>query len=194
MVNDARLVQRLQQGDLEALGALYDRHRLTVYRTALAITRDEAAADDILQEAFLRLYSSIARVDPLRPLLPWLYRITVNLSYTWNSRLARWRAPFDEFVEQIIGPAHTNPEPEVERLTDERLLNRALQNLPINQRVVIVLHYLNDLSLPEISEIVNCPVGTLKSRLFYAREALRRQLARDMGDAPPASEVGYEFT
>src|SRR5262245_764302 len=80
--DDGRLVQRLQSGDLDALGQLYDRHRLPVFRTALAITHDQDAAEDILQEVFLRLHTYVHRVDTSLPLSPWLYRITVNLSYT----------------------------------------------------------------------------------------------------------------
>ena len=102
---DAVLVRRLQAGDIEALGGLYDRHRLTVFRTALAITRDQDAAEDILQEAFLRLHAYIDRVDTRLPLAPWLYRITVNLAYTWVTRRNRWLRPLEGFIEQLIGPA-----------------------------------------------------------------------------------------
>ena len=188
--DDGRLIQRLQSGDLDALGLLYDRHRLPVFRTALAITHDQDAAEDILQEVFLRLHTYVHRVDTSLPLSPWLYRITVNLSYTYVTRRNKWRVPLEDFVDQLIGPAKYSPEPVIERHDDIRIMQKAIDTLPFSQRVVIVLYYLNDLSLQEIAEILGVPVGTVKSRLHYGRENLRKQLE---GDAK-APEVQYEVT
>ena len=189
MSQDAPLILRLQAGDLEALGALYDQYRLTVYRTALAITRDPAAAEDILQDAFLRLQLHADRINPDRPLAPWLYRVTVNLSYTWVTRRNKWLAPLEDFIDQLIGPVKNNPEPMAERRDELRVMQRAIEALAFSQRVVVVLYYLDELSLQEIAEILNCPVGTVKSRLHYGREKLRYLLEGDT----PATEVQYEF-
>ncbi|MBL8058054.1 MAG: RNA polymerase sigma factor [Anaerolineales bacterium] len=186
---DTATILRLQAGNLEALGELYDRYRLIVYHTALAITRDPDVADDILQEAFLRLHTYAASVKSELPLAPWLYRVTINLSYTWFSR-RRWLAPLDEFLEKLTGPARHHPEPAAEQRDAHEAMQRAIDALPFNQRVVVVLHYLNDLSLQEIAEILKCPVGTVKSRLYYARETLRQKLE---GSAF-SPEVAYEFT
>jgi RNA polymerase sigma-70 factor (ECF subfamily) len=190
MSQDTPLIQKLQAGDLEALGALYDQYRLTVYRTALAVTRDPEAAEDILQDAFLRLQAHADQVNSELPLAPWLYRVTVNLSYTWLTRRNRWRVPLEDFIDQLIGPAKYNPEPVAERRDEQRLMQRAIDALAFSQRVVIVLYYLNNLSLQEIADILGCPVGTVKSRLHYGRENLRELLN---GDAQ-APEVQYEFT
>lgn len=187
---DARLIQKLQSGDLEALGQLYDAYRLPVYRTALAITRDPDAAEDILQEVFLRLNTYVDRVDTSLPLAPWLYRIAVNLSYTWVTRLNKWRVPLENFIDKLIAPARHNPEPVAEQNDDLRRMQAAIEQLPLNQRIVIVLYYLNDLSLQEMADTLGCPVGTVKSRLHYARENLRRLLE----DGPSGLEVQYEFT
>jgi len=83
---DHELISRLQNADLDALGILFERYRTRVYRTALAIVRDPEAAEDILQDCFLKVYSNAQRIDAERPLAPWLYRVTVNLSYTWLAR------------------------------------------------------------------------------------------------------------
>jgi RNA polymerase sigma-70 factor (ECF subfamily) len=190
MSQDAQLVTRLQTGDLEALGHLYDLHRMPVYRTALAITRDPDAAEDILQEVFLRLHKYAHRVDTSLPLAPWLYRIAVNLSYTWVTRRNRWRAPLEDFIDKLVGPTQYNPEPMAEQNDTVRQMQRAIDTLPINQRVVVVLYYLNDLNLQEIADILECPVGTVKSRLHYGRDNLRQVL---QGNAR-ALEILYEFT
>jgi len=86
---DGQLVVRIRSGDLEALGKLYERYKTQVYRTALAITRDKEAAEDILQDAFLRVYTYAGRIDETVSLGPWLYRVTVNLAYSWVSRVKK---------------------------------------------------------------------------------------------------------
>ena len=184
------LVLKMQAGDLDALGELYELYRLHVYRTALGITRDPDAADDILQEAFLRLHTYAHRINPALPLAPWLYRIAVNLSYTWVTRRNRWRAPLEDFIDSLIGPTKDNPEPVAEQNDTVRQMQTAIATLPLNQRVVVVLYYLNELSLQEIADILECPTGTVKSRLHYGRENLRKVLE----GAHPALEANYEFT
>ena len=186
---DTGLILRLQAGDLDALGLLYDRHRAAVYRTAVAILRDSDVAEDLLQDVFLRLHTYAASVKPDLPLAPWLYRVTINLCYTWFAR-RRWLAPLDEVLEKLIGPARHRPEPAAEQHDARVVMQQAIDALPFNQRVVVILHYLNDLSLQEIAEILKCPVGTVKSRLYYARESLRQQLEGNT----LALEVAYEFT
>ncbi|MBI3760801.1 MAG: sigma-70 family RNA polymerase sigma factor [Chloroflexi bacterium] len=189
---DTQLIMGLQAGDIEALGELYERYRLPVYRTALAITRDPSAAEDILQDSFLRLYTYAHRINPSLPVAPWLYRITVNLSYTWTTKRARWWAPLEDFLDRLVGPARQAPEPEAERAEALQVIQAAIDSLPFSQRVVIVLFYLNDLSLQEIAGILECPVGTVKSRLHYGRENLRRRL---VAPAPGIeAELVYEFT
>ena len=102
---DLELVLRMQQGDLDALGGLYDRHRHLVYRTALAITGDQEAAADLLQEVFLRLYRFGHRIDPHRPLEPWLYRMTANMAYTWANQRRRWYRLLQEMGDAGIQPS-----------------------------------------------------------------------------------------
>lgn len=173
---DQELVKKLQEGSLDALGGLYDRYRQHVFRTALAITGDYEAASDLLQDVFLRLYRFANRVDPARPLQPWLYRMTTNLAYTWVKRDLRWKKPFENFSEWLASPGKNMPYETVEQMDDWDHLQKAVADLPLSQRVVVVLYYLNDLSLQEISEILEVPVGTVKSRLHYGRLSLKKEL------------------
>ncbi len=176
VANDHDLVVLLQTGDLDVLGALYDRHRRLVYRTALVITNDAEAAADLLQDVFLRLYRFAANIDPLRPLEPWLYRMTANLAYDWVKRRSRWPRPLEDLIDLIAGAARNNPSDVVEKNDEWQRVQRAVSALPLNQRIVVVLYYLNDLSLQEISDILTIPVGTVKSRLHYGRLALKKHL------------------
>lgn len=174
--NDQELIAQLREGSLDALGVLYDQHRQMVYRTALAITGDPEAASDLLQDVFLRLHRFADRIDPSRPLEPWLYRMTSNLSYTWVKRNHRWLRPLEEFADWLSGGDSNPSYSEVEQQDDWNQVQQALTALPVQQRIVVVLYYLNDLTLHEISEILEVPVGTVKSRLHYGRISLKKNL------------------
>jgi len=173
---DQVLIKQMQAGDLQALGQLYDRYKPLVYKTALAITGDNEAAGDLLQDVFLRLYRFSCRFDPQRPLPPWLYRMTANLAYTWVKRDNRWLQPAGDLAEWLAGSSKDHPQAIVEGRDDWTRVQQAVQCLPISQRVVVVLYYLDDLSLQEISDILDIPMGTVKSRLHYGRLGLRKRL------------------
>jgi RNA polymerase sigma-70 factor (ECF subfamily) len=188
---DGRLISQIRQGNILALRALYEKYKVQVYRTALAITHDREAAEDILQDCFLRVYTYIDGLDGSLPLSPWLYRVTVNLSYNWVKKRRRWMKPLEEAIDHLVAPPRTLPESALERGELQRVVQKAIASLSFKHRVVVVLFYLNGFSLNEIAYILDCPVGTVKSRLHYARRNLRRKLDRDRRLSP---EVAYEFS
>ena len=191
MLTDRELVILLQQNDLTALGDLYDRHQRLVFRTALGITGDEQVAADLLQDVFLRMHRFARHIDPSRPLEPWLYRTTANLTYTWLKRHKRWLRPLEDVAEWLAGSKKQVPSYVVESTEEWKDIQKAVSSLSLQQRVVVVLYYINDLSLQEISEILDVPVGTIKSRLFYGRKSLKKYLETD---GTIHGEVNYEFT
>jgi RNA polymerase sigma-70 factor (ECF subfamily) len=159
----------------------------------LAITGDQDAASDLLQDVFLRLFRFAGRIDVQRPIQPWLYRITANLSYTWVKRDRRWLRPLENLADWIAGSNGNHTYETVEQMDDWDRVQRAVAVLPISQRVVVVLYYLNDQSLQEISEILDVPVGTVKSRLHYGREALKKKLGlRNLADGDRLIDLGFE--
>jgi RNA polymerase sigma-70 factor (ECF subfamily) len=175
--SDDYLIDQLQSGDLDALGVLYERHRACVYRTALFITHDPWAAEDILQDCFLRLHKYVHTIDRSRPLKPWLRRVTTNLAYTRQRHNREYgQSPLDGMEDWLEGPPHHSPEQEVEMDDTRCELVDAISTLNTKQRAVIVLFYLNALDVNEISTLLKCPVGTVKSRLHYGRANLRQQL------------------
>jgi RNA polymerase sigma-70 factor (ECF subfamily) len=188
-LTDAQLVEQLRENDFDALGLLFDRYYPQVYRTAMAITRDNAVAEDIAQDCFLKLHQYANRIDTTLPLAPWLYRVTVNLSYTWISRRKKRRISLEALVDQLMSPPWHAPDHMAEQGETQHQVRQAISELHFNQRVVIVLHYLSGLSLEEIAEILDCPVGTVKSRLYYARENLRRRL----GESYRGVEVAHGY-
>jgi RNA polymerase sigma-70 factor, ECF subfamily len=105
-----------------------------------------------------------------------LYRVTVNLSYTWITRQKKRSISLEMVVDRLISPYWLAPDQIAENSETKQRVRDAIRSLNLNQRVVVALHYLSGLSLDEIAEILDCPVGTVKSRLHYARENLRHQL------------------
>jgi RNA polymerase sigma-70 factor, ECF subfamily len=189
-ISTRELVQQMQAGSLDALGDLYDRYNQMVYRTALGITGDTEAAADLLQDVFLRVHRFADRIDTDRPLEPWLYRVTANLSCSWAKR-QRWVRPIEELAEWLSGEQKHSPSQIAERKETWGDIKQAVASLPLTHRTVIVMYYVNSLSLREIADILDLPVGTIKSRLHYGRHALREQMEVQSGIL---SQVGYEFT
>jgi RNA polymerase sigma-70 factor, ECF subfamily len=193
IVNDQELVKQLQAGSLEALGELYDRYRQLVFRTALAITGDQETASDLLQDVFLRLFRFADRIDLQRPLQPWLYRMTANLAYTWLKRDRRWFRPLENLADWLASSTRNLTHEAVESIDDWDRLQLAVASLPISQRMVVVLYYLDDLSLQEISEILEIPVGTVKSRLHYGRLTLKKDLSLNaLIESEKLADLGFE--
>jgi RNA polymerase sigma-70 factor, ECF subfamily len=190
--NDSDLIIQLQAGSLSALGFLYDKHQHMVHRTALAITADYEAASDLLQDVFLRLYRFAHHIDPERPLEPWLYRMTTNLSYTWVKRSKRLLRSIEDIADWLVGTKKNTISQAVILEEELQQLQQAVARLPLPQRMVVVLYYLNDLSIQEISEILEIPAGTVKSRLHYGREALKSHLITEQSER--LSDLKCEFT
>lgn len=181
MSEDAELVSRIRSGDLTAFETLYHRYKRQLFQTALAMTANASAAEEILQDSFVRAYAAMGRVDTSRPLSPWLYRIAVNLSYNWLNRHRHWPLCLDSLIEHLVAGPDASPEHSAEASELRQRVWEAVASLSYKQRSAIVLFYLHGLSLREIAYILDCPVGTVKSRLHYACKALRSELREDRG-------------
>ena len=188
---EIELIIRAKRGDLGAFESLYEIYKGPIYRTALAITGDRPAAEEILQDTFLRAFRHLDNIREGVSLSPWLYRIAVNLAYDWTARRRRGPVALESVIEHLIAPMTASPEQKVEQHELYSLVYEALEKLEFKQRATLALFYLHDFSLAEVAEIMDCPVGTVKSRLHYARENLRRELLADQ--RLPVGLV-YEFT
>lgn len=188
---DAALVSRAQSGDVAAFEALYNRYSTMVFRTAYAILRDRYAAEEVTQECFVRAYRGLARVEQCESLGPWLHRIAVNLSYNWWRQTHRYRIlPLDFLTAAEHSARIESPQAALRRAEVSDALAQALDTLGFDQKVALILFYLGGFSIEEIAYILDCPVGTVKSRLHYGRAKLRRSLEQLQGAKP---EVVYEF-
>ena len=170
------LVERMQSGDLDAFEEFFNSYKRPVFTTALAITRDPFLAEEVLQDCFVKAYRVRERLDPERSPLPWLQRVAINLCY---SRVARRRAimePLTSLITNLVVDIAARPDQVVESREVLEVLQRGIDALPPKQQTAIILYYLHGYSLAEAAEIVDCNVGTMKSRLHYALKALRASL------------------
>jgi RNA polymerase sigma-70 factor (ECF subfamily) len=190
VLDDGELVPRIRDGDLDAFETLYRKYKDELYRTASAITRDRGAAEELLQDCFLRAYDHMDRVDGYSSLRPWLHRIIVNLSYNWAAKKRLRLISIEDVFDRLLIVPRGSPERAFEREELLQVVDEAVRSLSMPQRAVVVLFYLQGFSLAEIAYVLDCPVGTVKSRLHSARKALRQRL---MADARISSEAAYEL-
>src|SRR4051812_9588790 len=165
-VSETVLVRAAQRGSEDAVAELFRRHWDGVHRAALLVTGDRAAAEDIAQEAFLAALRALPRFDLRRPLRPWLHRIVVNRAIDW----ARARAHRREVGADAAPDAAAREDAAPAALTDD--VAAALLALAPEQRAVIVMRYVLDLTPGEIAAALDLPRGTVNSRLRRGLDAL----------------------
>jgi RNA polymerase sigma-70 factor (ECF subfamily) len=178
---DRELVVAARAGEVRAFDNLFYRYRNGILRLALAITKDAAYAEEIVVDTFARAYKALERLEPDDSLRPWLYRVAVNLSYNRRPRRNVTLTSIDDAADEIIVAEERSPAALAELAELRRVVLECVDRLGPKHKVVVVLHYLNELNLAEIAEIVDCPVGTVKSRLHYALRRLRTHLAAHPG-------------
>jgi RNA polymerase sigma-70 factor, ECF subfamily len=180
---DQELVKRVQAGDQAAFNVLVLRYQHRVLKLVSRFARDTAEAEDIAQEAFIKAYRALASFRGESAFYTWLYRIAVNTAK--NAVVSNRRRPveFDldredpEQFERQSGLKEIDT-PEGLLLSEEirGTVAKAIEQLPEDLRMAITLRELEGLSYEEIAEVMECPVGTVRSRIFRAREAIDRKL------------------
>ena len=178
LFSDEQLALGIQHGCADDLTLLVERHHGPLLGFLYRMTGgDRALAEDLVQETFLRVLSKINSYRYPRSLKPWLYAIAVNIARD-HYKQAEFRHTDSMPTQFEISVAGT---PESELVTNEEthLVATAMNNLPFLQREVILLRYFHELSLDEISEIVQVPVGTVKSRLSLGLQRLKERLTAE---------------
>jgi RNA polymerase sigma-70 factor (ECF subfamily) len=179
--SDEVLAQRVQAGDAHAFAELVNRYQRTVLNLAYRMLGDAQEAEDIAQEVFIRAYQSLGRFDPSRRFFSWLYRIAVNRCL--SARAQRRPGPLVDGMEQALPDPATSPEQQATRAETRAAVRHAIAGLPEHERVVVALRYGADLSYEEIASTMQLPLGTVKTRLFRARQRLA-DLLKEEGDDP----------
>lgn len=185
--HDAALLRRYRQGDAEAFALLYQRHRLGLFRFLCGLCGDPTLAEEIFQDTWLSLIRSESLQREAVLFKTWLYQIARNRLIDHWRKQGRRQALQEAFDEQLHAQpsGEANPEQQLSLSRDQQRLQAALDDLPAEQREVFLLRAHGDLQLHEIAELTRTPAETVKSRLRYALQKLRRLLA----DPAAAAEV-----
>lgn len=191
-LSDADLARRVAEGDRQAFELLMRRHNRALYRTARSILRDDAEAEDVLQEAYLLAYRAMDKYRAESSLLTWLTRIVVNEAIARSRRTSR-RAEIIRLDGDLDGgrnsdingmDAHMDdtteqPEQAAIRAEARSLLEKKIDALPENFRTVFVLRAVEEMTVEETATCLGIPDATVRSRFFRARGMLRESLSRE---------------
>jgi len=190
--SDLELVRRAQRGERGAFDLLVLRYQHKVIKLVARLLRDPTEAEDVSQEAFVKAYRALGSFRGDSAFYTWLYRIAVNTAR--NAMASRQRRPLDYEAELSEGEQatvesrlrHTDT-PEATVLSEEirETVNRAVAALPEDLRTAIILREVEGLSYEEIAAAMDCPVGTVRSRIFRAREAIDRSLHPLLDESTP---------
>jgi RNA polymerase sigma-70 factor (ECF subfamily) len=178
-------VRRALEGDVRAFEQLFQQYQRGIYNTVFQMVRNDADAADLTQEVFVRAYRALPRLQTPEAFTSWLYRIAVNLSRNWLRDRGRVR------VESLEQPGDDGEEGSTREIADptgdpaalaqtkdmQERVRKAIAGLSADHRAVITLHHLEGISVEEIAKMMNCSIGTVKSRLSRARDHLKRKLA-----------------
>jgi RNA polymerase sigma-70 factor, ECF subfamily len=178
------VINRAQAGDREAFASLFEQYKNLVYKTAYLMLGNREEAEDALQEVFLSVYKSLSRFDPHKGAFStWLHRITFN--HCLNQR-RKQRALMLSPEDAPVVFASEFPD---ERLAESQAIEQAIWKLSARQKAVVILRYYWELPYSEISEILEIPLGTVKSRLDLALKTLRKVLSEQEAHSGSAPEV-----
>jgi RNA polymerase sigma-70 factor, ECF subfamily len=183
---DTELISRILAGDLQAFEHLMRLHNRKLYRTARAILRDEAEAEDAVQEAYLRAYRALKSFRGDAKLSTWLVRIVANEALMRRRRRARTAvvvpmdaaAPNEEW--NTVMSDRPGPEQDASRAEMCKIIEARIDGLPESYRAVFVLRALEELTVEETASVLEIPEATVRTRFFRARALLREALAREV--------------
>jgi RNA polymerase sigma-70 factor (ECF subfamily) len=195
---DEELVARATAGDLDSFNQLVTRWERPIYALAYRTLGREEDARDVVQEAFLRAYRGLRGFKGQAKFSSWLYRITLNLCRDWIRR--ERRAPVVQVPEGTdpidLADQRASPTESVEDLVARREMSRAvaraMTDLPEEQRMAILLKEYHGLTFQEIADMLECPLSTVKTRLYQGLSMLRRRLERQQEDEASLRRATWE--
>ncbi len=191
--DDQRLVERVQAGDKRAFDVLVLKYQHKIIKLVMRFVRDQAEALDITQEAFIKAYRAIPKFRGDSAFYTWLYRIAINTAKNHIVAMKRRPVEYDLDMQESGGYEphaqlrdYDSPDRVAQRDELRETLENAIDTLPEELRVAIILREIDGLSYEEIATSMDCPVGTVRSRIFRARDAIDKAI-RAYVDEPAES-------
>ncbi len=169
--SDREAIIEIRSGDKEAYKIIVNRYMKKAFYTALGFAGNSDDAADLSQEAFVRAYRAISKFDIKKPFFPWFYRILRNVCLNYKRKKRRLQ-------EVPIETVQCNESQSLEKESLSHEVWNAISQLRVNEKEIILLKYFQRLSCKEIAKALDCPIGTVMSRLYYARKQLKEKLKR----------------
>jgi len=183
-VSDKALVRKAQRGDMAAFEELVLRHRDKIYARAFSMMRNEEEAVDLSQEAWVKGWQRLKQFQGESSFVTWMTRIVINLCLDQLRKQKRHRTESIELMEEESGGVErqmpvvqVNPTEGLERRELRARIDKALSQISVEHRTVLILHEFEELEYKEIAKRMQCSIGTVMSRLFYARRKMANLLA-----------------
>ena len=182
--SDHELVDRAKKGDHRAFDLLVLKYQRRVFRLISRLIKNNSEVEDVAQECFIKAFRAIQQFRGDSAFYTWLYRIAVNTAK--NHLFSKGKRPIalselvknedSEAFDMIDAVSHESPEGNLAGLQIAEAVNKAVSKLPEELSAAVVLREMDGLSYEEIAEVMNCPIGTVRSRIFRAREAIAQEL------------------
>ncbi|NWF92126.1 MAG: sigma-70 family RNA polymerase sigma factor [Syntrophaceae bacterium] len=181
---EADLISRCKQGDQEALKEIFDQYHKPVYRIAYGVVREREEALDIVQEVFIKLYRSIRDFQGRSKFYTYLYRMTMNTAIDHSRNMEKFRLSSleEEGAFQPSDRVEERPDSILMHKESEQRVRASLEKLPRDQRMALIFREVEGLSYQEIAEAMGCSIGTVMSRLHYARKRIQELLKDEVGE------------
>jgi RNA polymerase sigma-70 factor (ECF subfamily) len=182
--DEREILEAVLRGRKELFEHIVRHYQAQSHAVAVALVRDTEDALDLCQDAFLRAYRGLRTFDLTQPFFPWFYRILRNLCLSYLKRrrpmFSLTRSLDDEEVQSDVPDDARGPAALAEMTEEVAWMYRALERLPVKDREILALRHFQELSYAEIAEALDIPIGTVMSRLFYARRKLKERMEQEL--------------
>jgi len=173
-MDETELILKFKQGDKSTFRPLVEKYQDSVINTCYRFLRNKEEAEEAAQEVFLKVYLSLDSYQPKSKFSTWLFKIVVN--FCLNKLRDKKKSLSFQLEEDLPSPPEDQPDRSLEKEELKRLVREAIDSLPENQRTAILLNKYEDLSYQDMAKILDCSVSAVESRLFRAKENLKKKL------------------
>ncbi|MCX8094930.1 MAG: RNA polymerase sigma factor [Caldisericia bacterium] len=191
-MNEKELINEILKGDIEKFSYFIKEHQNEIFNLCFSIVKNRDDALDLTQEAFLIAYNNLKNFKGNSSFSTWLYRIAYNLSINYLKKRGQILTIIDKDEDELefqIEDTKSSVWDEIEKEERIKIVNECLGKLKDFDRLIIELREINNLSYEEMSRVLSLPIGTIKSRLFRAREKLKREIERKLSGKDSNSET-----